>query len=298
MMVRDYPLKWEDERDLPPDYDGPLYVWDIDKTYLSTHFSSLEGLARIPLEFAADKDAIPGMPEVLRGLRRGTGEEFACAPLYFVSASPVQLRRVLEHKMLIDGVEYDGITLKDWVGTIARLRPGRLKENMGFKLAALLSGRLRHPMAREYLFGDDAEKDADAFFLYSRMTSGELSGYEADEEMDRTGVKKDDRLAILEMLEALPDRKGPVVYAFIHLEKRTLPDEYSRFGSLVVPVLGAFQLSLALFDKGLVGRDAVRRTYRAVERALREGDETLEERTGDALERKLISSKKLGELGL
>lgn len=87
-----YPLRINDERVLPDGYDGPVYVWDIDKTYLSTHFSSLHGLARIPLEFAVDKVAIPGMPELLRGLRKGAGPHYAGHPLYFVSASPPSSR--------------------------------------------------------------------------------------------------------------------------------------------------------------------------------------------------------------
>ena len=42
-----YPIIYLNERTLPEDYDGPIYVWDVDKTYLATHFSSLEGLARL-----------------------------------------------------------------------------------------------------------------------------------------------------------------------------------------------------------------------------------------------------------
>ena len=62
-----YPLQVHDHRSLPDGYSGPVFIWDIDKTYLSTQFSSLRGLGRIPLEFAVDKQAIAGMPEVLRG---------------------------------------------------------------------------------------------------------------------------------------------------------------------------------------------------------------------------------------
>ena len=157
-----YPLSIEDQRSYPEGFDGRVFVWDIDKTYLETHFSSLKGMARIPVEFAIDKKAIAGMPEILRGLRRGPGEDYACAPLYFVSASPPQMRRVIERKMLMDGVEYDGIILKDWLKTLRRLRPGRLREQAGFKVCALLAGRQNRPRSTEYLFGDDVESDAAA----------------------------------------------------------------------------------------------------------------------------------------
>ena len=54
-----YPLAVFNDRDLPRDYAGPVFVWDVDKTYLSTRFSSSSGLARIPIEFSVDKVAIP-----------------------------------------------------------------------------------------------------------------------------------------------------------------------------------------------------------------------------------------------
>ena len=121
-MHRGYPLCEIDNRSLPPDYAGPVFIWDVDKTYLSTHFSSLQGLVRIPVEFPIDKRAIPGMPELVRGLRKGRGAGVACAPLYFITASPPQLRSALENKMLLDGVEFDGITFKDWLRTLIPTR--------------------------------------------------------------------------------------------------------------------------------------------------------------------------------
>src|SRR4051812_48106233 len=87
---------------------GAGFVWDIDKTYLDTRFSQLKGLAGIPFEFGIDKRALPGTVELPRGLRDGpTGREHR--PLYFVSASPPQIAPAIERKMLLDGVEWDGI---------------------------------------------------------------------------------------------------------------------------------------------------------------------------------------------
>lgn len=297
-MMGEYPLAVDDQRDLPDDYSGPLFVWDVDKTYLSTHFSSLKGLSRIPLEFAVDKAAIPGMPEVLRGLRKGVGPDVACSPLYFISASPVQLREVLEHKMLLDGVEYDGIILKDWFKTIASLRPGRLKENLGYKLNALLSCRLLHPMAEEYLFGDDVEDDAEAFYLYNRILTRKISPVDLDERLSEKGVKRDDRLMVKDKAEDLPRKRGRVKRAFIHLQLRTPPERFKEYGRLVVPVRGACQLSLALDELDLVGPDTVRRACKAVRSALREGEEALTERIEDALARHLISREKYEGLNL
>ncbi len=222
-----YPLSQDDQRSYPEGFDGRVFIWDIDKTYLSTHFSSLKGMARIPIEFAIDKQAIPGMPEVLRGLRRGPGPEYAAAPLYFISASPPQIRKVVERKMLLDGVEYDGITFKDWVKTILKLRPGRLREQIGFKMCALLATRQNRPQSKEYLFGDDVESDAEAFHLYARVLSGQLSAGEAEAEMKSAGIKPDDRECVHTLLDQLGDVKGTVEKIFIHLEHKTPVEQFS-----------------------------------------------------------------------
>ena len=155
-----YPLSFFNHRTPLPRYRGPLLVWDVDKTYLATPFSSVSGLLRIPLEFAIDKTGNPGMAEVLRGLRRGVGKKFRCTPLYFITASPPQLRRVLEHKMLKDGVEQDGLIFKNWMACLWQGKPRRLFDQLGFKLLALLTLRLEYPLASEFLFGDYVECDA------------------------------------------------------------------------------------------------------------------------------------------
>jgi hypothetical protein len=77
------------DRRLPPDYTGDVLLWDIDKTYLDTHFSSWRGLLAIPFDMAVDKRAVPGAVPLLRALRRGPGERSVLVPLYFVSGSPV-----------------------------------------------------------------------------------------------------------------------------------------------------------------------------------------------------------------
>src|SRR5437868_8900070 len=97
-------IQRSNERRLTAEYRGDILLWDIDKTYLDTRFSSMRGLLAIPFEFAIDKRTIPGAAVLLRALRRGSGEESALVPLYFISGSPPQLRRVVERKMLLDGV--------------------------------------------------------------------------------------------------------------------------------------------------------------------------------------------------
>lgn len=210
-----YPLKFDDQRTLSPDYSGPVFVWDIDKTYLNTPFSTVKGMARIPVEFAIDKKAVPGMPEILRGLRRGHGDEIKCQPLYFVSASPVQLRPIIERKMLLDGVEYDGIIFKDWLKVLKSMKPSRLTEQVGFKVFALLLGRLHRPHAIEYLFGDDAESDPDSFSFYADLISGQYRERRAKRILTELGVAVYDQDLIMDLWQQIP-KGGRVERIFIH----------------------------------------------------------------------------------
>ncbi len=291
-------MKMHNERVLPEGYDGPVFIWDIDKTYLSTNFSSFRGLLQIPLEFAVDKIANPGMPEVIRGLRRGPGEEYAGTPLYFVSASPPELRNVLEHKMLIDGVEYDGITSKDWLRTLMQFRPDRLRDQVGFKVCALLAGRRERPGSHEYLFGDDVEQDAAAFHLYAQMINGEISPGDAATALRKHKVRGDDRKAAFTLLEALPRKMGRVKRIIITLEQNTPPEKFDQYGEMVVPVRGAGQMAFTLYEMGLIDRAAARQVIEAVKARSRAPDALVELLAADALERVLISAKNLDSLDL
>lgn len=295
-MPTSYPLQVDDQRTLPDGYTGPVFIWDIDKTYLSTNFSSLQGLSRIPLEFAVDKQAIAGMPECLRGIRRGPGPGYGCVPLYFVSASPPQLRGVLEHKMILDGVEFDGITFKDWWQIMKKGRPKRILDQVGFKVCALLEGRQRRPLAMEYLFGDDAESDADAFSLYAGLVHESMSYGEARDRIADAGMREDNQRCALALLDRLPEKRGKVKKVFIHLETGTPPEQYDRFESLVAPVRGGFQLSLALFALGLVDEDTVRQCREAISPASGTPDPELDALIADAVDRRLISRQKLRRL--
>ncbi len=259
-----YPLSFFNHRTSSPRYRGPLLVWDVDKTYLATPFSSVSGLLRIPLEFAVDKTGNPGMAEVLRGLRRGLGKKFRCTPLYFISASPPQLRRVLEHKMLKDGVEQDGLIFKDWMNCLWQGSPRRLFEQLGFKIIALLTLRLQYPLACEFLFGDDVECDAEAYETYARIIEGKLRGLRLKRFLIRRGVLPEDVQLIKDKVDKLPKNIGKVSCIFIHLEAKTPPEKFKVLGKRVVPVQGAFQLALALYSWKLLDGEAVRATYQAL----------------------------------
>jgi hypothetical protein len=183
-----YPLFRRNDRQLPADFTGPVYLWDIDNTYLITEYKGLRDLIRLRFEAAQDKRPVPGAVELLSALRRGPGaraEVELRAGIYFVSASPEVMRKVLEKRMLLDGVVHDGITFRD----LHKLR--YVKDIFGFKLVALLLYRLENPAgAREVLFGDDLEHDPFVYTTYARVCAGELRGDPLRDHLLGHGVRR------------------------------------------------------------------------------------------------------------
>ncbi|MBI2373140.1 MAG: hypothetical protein HYV07_03995 [Deltaproteobacteria bacterium] len=211
------------DRALPPDYDGDLVLFDIDKTYLDTRFSSIRGLAAIPFDAALDKRAIPGSVPLLRALRRGIGATSALVPIYFVSGSPKQLRGVIERKMTLDGVEHDGITFKDQLGLVRAGRIRDVKRQLGYKLLALLLYRAETPEgARWLLFGDDVEEDAAVFTLFGEVCAG-FRGARLEKRLKERQVASDQLGRILELTESMAVTQDPVERVFIHLERGSDP---------------------------------------------------------------------------
>jgi hypothetical protein len=203
-----YPLFRRNDRALPPDWSGPLYVWDIDNTYLVTEWSGLRDLIRIRFEAAEDKRPVPGAVELLTALRRGTDPD-SRPPVFFVSASPETMRPVLEKRMLIDGVVQDGITFRN----LNRLR--YLRDIFGYKVSALLLYRLENPpTARETLFGDDREHDPEVYALYARVCAGTLRGDALREYLATRNVGRSAARYIETLASELPER-DPVEWIFI-----------------------------------------------------------------------------------
>lgn len=248
-------LSRSNQRRLPPDYQGDLLLWDIDKTYLDTHFSSFRGLLRIPLELAIDKEAIPGTVPLLRALRRGAGKESALVPLYFVSGSPIQLRGTIERKMTIDGVDFDGLTMKDQWGLVRAGRPRDIKAQVGYKLKALLAYRRELPDgARWWLFGDDTESDAQVFALFGEVCRS-LRGVSLESELRGHQVHAQDQREILDLSEGLPTGVDPVEQIFIHLASGREPARSQD--PRVIATRSYVQTALVLAQAGKIKREVV-----------------------------------------
>jgi hypothetical protein len=259
-----YPLDRTDQRVLDPDFAGTIYTWDIDKTYLLTEFSNAVSLVKVALEFAIDKRAIPGTVPLLKGIRRGPGPDFRHTPLYFVSASPPQLRGVIERKMLIDGIQFDGITFKDQLALVRRGRLRSLREHIGYKLSGLLLYRRAHPEgSREILFGDDSESDAFIYSTYARVVSGELRGAPLGTVLRAEGVDPGEADYVCRLSDDLPERDA-VRAIFIHLTEGRPPDAIAAQGPLVRACLAPFQSALALLEMGEIHQGTVIEVARSI----------------------------------
>lgn len=242
-----------DDRGLPPGYDGDIFVWDIDKTYLDTHFSTWRGLVRIPLELAIDKVALPGSVPLLRAIRRGVGHE--PVPLYFISGSPKQLRFAIEKKMTLDGVGFDGVTFKDQWGLALAGRFADISRQVGYKLLSLLSYAQRFDdAARWWFFGDDVEQDAEIFQLFGRVQAG-LRDRDLREALTARAVHRLDQEAILGLASQLPVRGADPVQKIFILAHRRPDAEPDDPRVVIMPTFLTGALELA--HDGLVAPTAV-----------------------------------------
>ena len=240
-----YPLCRENNRTFPESFDGFVCIWDIDKTYLESDIDSLRGLLKIPFEFAIDKRTVPGADNLLRLLRRPKGIRRSNG-LYFVSASPNQLRHTIERKMLLDAVEHDGITLKNWTAIVRKRTFAKLREQIGYKLSALLLGRKELAAChREILFGDDSEADALIYTVYADICAGRLRGSFLRSTLLQQGVAHEDAHYVDTLCAPLPERDC-VERIFIHIEKEASVSNFDAWNPRLVACRDTFQMALML----------------------------------------------------
>jgi len=250
LVVDPFPMVRIIDRVLPSGFHGPCFVWDVDKTYLETRLSQVRGLAQVPFEFGVDKVSVAGVPELLRGLRRGPRGELR--PLQFVSASPPQISDSIQRKMLLDGVEWDALTWKDWGRLIFTGHALRLREQFGFKVSALLLlASDLPPGATLHLFGDDMEVDPQVFSLVAQVLDGSVRGGGLKERLLGSGVHASFVDGITILADTLPRR--PVVDGvWIRLVKRPDGARIAGAGPLVNGWTSAGALARALESKGIL----------------------------------------------
>lgn len=227
------------------------FRWDLDKTYLRTEFDSLKDLAKNAMQNAADKQAYPGATALLRALRQDGHR------ICIVSGSPTQMRQVLAAKLALDGVEYDEFVLKNNLKNILRGRFRSLRAQIPYKLPAMLQSRIGAPADHETLFGDDAEADAIIYCLYADLLAGRVSLQDLERVLVASRAYEDDTERIIDL--ARRAAKGETVKRmFIHLDRKSPPLGFRRFGPRLVPVFNYFQAALVLYqDKVLSARQVI-----------------------------------------
>ncbi|HEY6880993.1 MAG TPA: hypothetical protein VI299_23370, partial [Polyangiales bacterium] len=261
-----------------------VYRWDLDKTYLNTDFDSLKGLWRAAREKAADKVSFPGARVLLREL---------CATdlggLYILSGSPSQMRRVIEEKLALDGIKYDGLVLKPSLNRLLRGRFRFLRDQVSYKLAALLSSRiaLSEPFD-EVMFGDDAEADAFVYSLYADVCAGRVQLDELAQILELARAYDDDAAELLELARTVP-RADIGRRIFIHLERLEPSNVFSTFGRRVFAFHNYFQPALVLLEDGLIDAQATLRVGMELVRAHAFSPDALGASYGDLARRNVLS---------
>lgn len=227
------------------------FRWDLDKTYLRTEFDSLTDLYKNAMQEAADKQAYPGASALLRALDQDGHR------ICIVSGSPTQMRQVLTAKLALDGINYDEFVLKNNLKNILRGRFRSLRAQIPYKLPAMMQSRTGAAADSETLFGDDAEADAIIYCLYADLLAGRVSLGDLERVLVASRAYDDDASRILALARNVP-KSDAVKRMFIHLDRRSPPNGFRRFGPRLVPVFNYFQAAMVLYqDKVLTARQVI-----------------------------------------
>ncbi len=219
-----------------------IYRWDLDKTYLATDFDSVRGLMRSALESPTSKRNVPGSAALLRALSARPHTK-----VVILSGSPTQMRATLSEKLRLDGIRYDELHLKDNLNNLRRGRFRAVKGQFGYKLPALLTGRIGiNPEHREHLFGDDAEVDALVYSVFAEAIAGRLTPAEVRRIMQAGGAYPDRIQTALDALEQV-ERSDAVERIFIRIERGIPPRIFRNLGSRLIPIYSWFQAALVLY---------------------------------------------------
>jgi hypothetical protein len=241
-------------QDLSERRDQVVYRWDLDKTYLRTEFDTLRDLVRTAFEPASRKRAYPGASTLLREIRATNP-----AAIFILSGSPEQMRGVLEAKLRLDGIRWDGFTLKPSLRNLVRGKFRFLRDQLSYKLTVLLRSRTNvSPETVEILFGDDAEGDAFIYSLYADIAAGRVNQEVLMKVAEAAQVYPADIPEIVRIAARVP-RSDTVRRIFIHLERVSSTAGFSDFGRRVCPFYNYFQPALVMLEDGALDAQAVLR---------------------------------------
>jgi hypothetical protein len=244
--------------------------WDLDKTYLRTEFDTFRDLVKTAFERADEKRTNPGAATLLREMVR------ANISVHILSGSPEQMRRRLEDKLRLDGITWDSFTLKPNLKNMLRLRFRAMRDQLGYKLPALLQARVTldgpamgdhdgvpegspaGPIQKETLFGDDAEADAFVYSLYADVVAGRVDDDTLLAVCERGRVYPDVVALILRYARVV-EHADVVERILIHLERQTSPADFQAYGARVVPFYNYAQAAFVVHEDGRLGAEGVMR---------------------------------------
>jgi hypothetical protein len=241
------PTPGESSPRVAPAVPAHISRWDLDKTYLRTEFDTMRDLVRTAFERPDEKRTNPGAATLLRELSH------ADVSIHILSGSPEQMRSRLEEKLKLDGISWDGFTLKPNLKNMLRLRFRALRDQLGYKLPVLLESRTSQgdvlTGVRETLFGDDAEADAFVYSLYADIMLGR-AGEELVHSICERGRVYEDVIEETVRCVRLVKPEPVVERILIHLEQQTAPRDFAVFGARVVPFYNYLQAAFVLFEDG------------------------------------------------
>lgn len=233
--------------------------WDLDKTYLRTEFDTLRDLVKTALERPDQKRTNPGASTLLREMVRSG------IRVHILSGSPEQMRSRLEDKLRIDGVTWDSFTLKPNLQNLLRFRFRALKDQLGYKLPALLGSRARLAESgalaiesTETLFGDDAEADAYVYSLYADFVAGRV-GEDVLLGVLEGGRVYDDIVAETMEIARSIEHADVVERILIHLDQQTPPGDFEPYGPRAVPFYNYLQAAFVLHEDARLSAEGVLR---------------------------------------
>lgn len=218
-----------------------LTWWDLDKTYLRTDFDSAAQLLRTAFEGSSNKRTHVGADTLLRAIR----DHGAAA--HIISGSPKQMRGVISRKFRIDEVEFDSLTLKPNVANVLRFRFRAVRDQLGYKLPAVLSTLRGARDVRVLAVGDDSEADTFIYSLAADILAGAVELPLVREVMHRAGAYQDDIDRTL-YIAAQVHGAGEMSRILIHLERRTPLSRFAPYGARVVPFYNYMQAAHICFD--------------------------------------------------
>lgn len=271
--------------------------FDLDKTYLRSEFATVQDLMRSALERADQKRAVPGATELLHELSRSR------AYVHVLSGSPRQLRTSIRLRLMLDGVTPDRLTLKPNLKNLLRLRLRSLRDQLGYKLLALLSASEEEKKAGraapdlELLVGDDSESDAFIYSLYADILEGSLPVEQLREILEAGELYPDELEQIIELAGHRYGAGRPgATLILIHLANQSAPSEFAMFGPRLFAFFNYAQAAFILLERGVLDVPATLRVTRSLTQLHRFDDSALSRSYWDLARRGLVTAQSLEAL--